>query len=78
MKQVKRASKKSRMLLARPVETAQLPPIVPRSVAADYALVSVRTLQRFERKGYLTPIRRGLQGIVYKREELLRLVGISK
>ena len=52
--------------------------IIPRSIAADYALVSIRTLQRAEKKGYLTPIRRGRQGIAYKREELLRLVGIIK
>jgi hypothetical protein len=78
MKHVKQRSKKSRMLLARPVETSQLPEIIPRWVAANYALVSIRTLQRFEKKGYLTPIRRGLQGIAYKREELLRLVGILK
>ena len=68
---------KSRFLLERPIEVSQLPPLIPRPTAADFALLSRKTLIRAEQKGQLTPIRRGDQNVSYERSQFLRFLGLQ-
>jgi hypothetical protein len=55
----------------------QLPPLVSRPLAADFALVNVRTLIRAERKGLLSPIKRNARTVSYRKAELLKFLGIE-
>jgi hypothetical protein len=68
---------KLRVLLDKPVEIWQLPPLIPRSIGAAFALLSVRTLVRNEKAGGLTPIRRGPQSVYYERGQFLKWLGIE-
>lgn len=75
---MKKLSPKLRNLLERPVEVSMLPPLIPRGVGAAFALLSIRTLARYENKpNGLTPIRRGTQNVYYERGEFLRWLGIE-
>jgi hypothetical protein len=74
---VKEANVKTRNLLKKAIGIEQLPVLVPRAVAADFGILSKRTLIRAEQDGRLTPIRRGSQAVSYRREELLRFLGIE-
>jgi hypothetical protein len=65
------------MLLDRAIRIEQLPHRVPRAVAADFAVVSKRTLLRAEKAGKLTPHRYG-QSVAYDRTEFLRFCGIEE
>ena len=73
----KKVRPKTRALLERSIEVAQLPVVVPRGVGADFVPCSVRTLARAEQRGELTAIRRG-QSIGYDRTQFLRWVGIAE
>ena len=57
------------------ISVEQLPPLVPRGLAADFALVNERTLIRAERKGLLSPIKRNLRTVSYRKDELLKYLG---
>jgi hypothetical protein len=74
----KSSNPKVRALLERPIEIEELPPIVPRPVAAAFSLLNPRTLLRAEEEGKLTPIKRGKQSVSYRRDELLRFLGLTK
>jgi hypothetical protein len=65
------------MLQPQAITVEMLPPLVPRPVAAVFGLISKRTLQRAELAGRLTPVRRGAQNVSYKKEELLKFLGIG-
>ena len=69
---------KTRLLLERPIQREELPVLIPRGVAADFAVCSKRTLIRAERDGKLTPVRRGNQSVSYRRGEFLKFLGISE
>ena len=75
---VRKPNVKTRLLFETPIRLEQLPVLVPRAVAADFAVVSVRTLMRAERDGKLTPIRRGDQAVSYRRDEFLKFLGITE
>jgi hypothetical protein len=64
------------MLRPNAITVAQLPPLVPRPLAAVFGLVSRRTLWRAEIDGQLTPVRRG-NSVSYKKEQLLKFLGIK-
>ena len=74
---MRRQNPKLRVLLDKPVEIWQLPPLIPRSIAAAFALLSVRTLVRNEKGGGLTPIRCGPQSVYYERGQFLKWLGIE-
>jgi hypothetical protein len=46
-------------------------------MAAEFAAVTSKTLQRAEKRGALTPIRRGFRGIAYDRAEFLAFIGLN-
>jgi len=73
----KKLRPKTRALLERAISVEQLPPLIPRPVAADFIPCSVRTLIREEKAGRLNPIRRG-QNISYERSAFLAWLGIQK
>jgi hypothetical protein len=68
---------KTTMLLDTAIRVEQLPHRVPRAVAADFAVVSTRTLLRAEKAGKLTPHKYG-QSWAYDRAEFLRFCGIEE
>jgi hypothetical protein len=55
----------------------ELPPKVPRTMAARFARLHPRTLSRAEQRGELTPFRRNSKVVSYDREELLRWLGFT-
>jgi hypothetical protein len=57
-------------------EAAQLPQRVPRQVAAQFAMLSPKTLRRAELRGELTAFRRNSRAVSYDRAEFLRWLGI--
>jgi hypothetical protein len=67
---------KSKMLPPKAISLEQLPHLIPRAVAADFAVCHRRTLARAEMLGQLTPIRRG-QNISYRRDQFLQWLGIE-
>lgn len=64
---------KTRLLLDRAINVEQLPARVPRGVAADFVPCDKRTLLRAEKRGDLTPYRRG-QLVTYDRTGVLALL----
>jgi hypothetical protein len=65
----------SSKILERPLESWMLPIVVERPLAAKFAGLSTRTLQRAERAGLLTPIKRNERVVCYLRSELLSYLG---
>ena len=65
----------SSKILERPLEPWMLPIVVERPLAAKFAGLSTRTLQRAESKGQLTPIKRNSRTVSYLRSELLSFLG---
>jgi hypothetical protein len=69
-------NRKLKLMLQPPIEVWQLPPFVPRGLAAAFSLYSSRTLKRAENKpNGLIPIRRGHQRIFYERTQFLKWLG---
>jgi hypothetical protein len=64
-------------LLKKSIELSQLPPLIPRPIAARFACVSPKTLARAEKAGHLTPIKRNQTNVAYDRGEFLRFLGIE-
>ena len=58
------------------VTVDQLPASVPRPLAAEFALVSTRTLRRWERFG-LKGFRRNSRCVSYRKEDLLAFLGLK-
>jgi hypothetical protein len=58
------------------ITVEQIPEFVPRPLASVFGFISKRTLLRAERDGKLTPIRRGVQNVLYRKDELLKFLGI--
>jgi hypothetical protein len=57
----------------------ELPPLVPRPLAAKFGFMSTRTLKNHEApKGPLNPIKRNARSVSYLKEELLAFLGISE
>ena len=70
---------KVRPLPERPIKLEDLPPLVPRDLAAAVALLTVRTMARNENvpDGLgLTPIKRGKQRVYYERGAFLKWLGL--
>jgi hypothetical protein len=68
---------KTKMLLGKAVRLEQLPHRIPRAVAADFLVISTRTLLRAEKAGKLRPYKYG-QSWAYDRAEFLRYCGIEE
>jgi hypothetical protein len=68
---------KTTKVLREAIRIEQLPPMVPRPLAADFALLSVRTLIRAEKEGLLHPKKRNRQSVSYDKDELLAFLGIA-
>jgi hypothetical protein len=64
--------------LAEVREIADLPLIVPRTMAARFARLNPRTLDRAEERGELRPIKRNSRVICYRREEFLAWLGLRE
>jgi hypothetical protein len=75
---MRKARSKTSRVLKVGIKVEQLPALVPRSLAADFALLTERTLLRAERKGLLSPIKRNLRTVSYRKEELLKFLGIEE
>lgn len=68
---------RSSKLLDHPIDPRTLPIVVPRTLAAKFGCLSTKTLQRAERLGRLTPIKRNTRTVAYQRDELLRFLGAA-
>jgi hypothetical protein len=70
---------KTRAALAtwKAITVEQLPPLVPRPLAADFALLTIRTLARAEERGELRPIKRNARSVSYRKEDLLAYLGLT-
>jgi len=64
-------------LIERAIQVEELPPLVPRPLAAKFGFVSTRTLANYEGRG-LTPIKRNARSVSYRREELLEFFGLKE
>jgi hypothetical protein len=65
------------VLIKRAITVEDLPPMVPRKLAAQFGLVTPRTLKNHEfPKGPLHPIRRNSRSVAYRKEEILEFFGI--
>jgi hypothetical protein len=65
--------KKSRsaLLIERAIQVEELPPLVPRPLAARFGFVSTRTLKNHEGRG-LTPIKRNARSVSYRKKDCSR------
>jgi hypothetical protein len=71
--------KKNNLLVERALTVEELPPLVPRPLAAKFGFMSTRTLKNHEApKGPLNPIKRNARSVSYLKEELLAFLGISE
>ena len=71
--------KKNNLLVERALTVEELPPVVPRTLAAKFGFMSTRTLKNQEApKGPLNPIKRNARSVSYLKEELLAFLGISE
>jgi hypothetical protein len=69
--------KKTRRVLERAIPVESLPPLVPRSLACDFSLLTPRTFDRAVEKGLLTPVKRNSRTVSYHRDELLKFLGFA-
>ena len=68
---MKKPFQKTRAALERAVTIEMLPPLVPRPLASDFSLLTIRTLQRAEARGELQPVKEKLaRGHTAKRTSL--------
>ena len=69
---------KTTKILKEAIQIEQLPPMVPRPLACDFALLSARTFIRAEEKGLLRAFKGSSKQapVSYRKAELLRYLGI--
>ena len=74
---MKKPYQKTRAALEQAISVEQLPPLVPRPLAADFSLLTIRTLARAEERGELRPIKRNARSVSYRKEDLLAYLGLT-
>ena len=67
----------TKRVLKTAIRIEQLPELIARPLAADFACVNPRTLMRAERRGELTPIKRNRKTVCYRKSDLLEFLGIE-
>ena len=73
---MKKPYQKTRAALEQAISVEQLPPLVPRPLAADFSLLTIRTLARAEERGELRAIKRNKRSVSYRKEDLLAYLGL--
>jgi hypothetical protein len=71
---MKKAKRRPLNIPEKGINPSQLPWVVPRKLAAEFCLVTTRTLRRYELQGLLEPVRRNQRVIGYKKQALLDFV----